>query len=357
MTRVKRWLFSRAARSRGVRRHRGRRARARARAAARRTTRRSGRGSPACCSSTSRTCGRPRSSSTSIRPSGGAGPRSTPACRSPCFAAGVALYACGAGVFWRAIAYLAVFHFIRQQYGWVMMYRARNGERDRLGRWLDGATIYLATLYPLVVVARAAAARVRVDEGRRLRRRAAGVGSPTRARHRLRRAARRVRRCARCVAARRSIVGQAPRRRDDRRVLVRRHRRDEQRLRVHRDERVHPRHPVHGARLSSTRAHASRERASRDGARARACSRKRGLLVFLATLWVDRVRRGDAVGPRALARPPLAVRRRLRRRRRRDRRSRRCSRCRSSRTTCSTASCGGARANPRLGRLTLRRDP
>jgi hypothetical protein len=52
-------------------------------------------------------------------------------------------------VFWRAIAYLAVFHFIRQQYGWVMMYRARNGERDRLGRWLDGATIYLATLYPL----------------------------------------------------------------------------------------------------------------------------------------------------------------------------------------------------------------
>ena len=65
------------------------------------------------------------------------------------FVAGVALYACGALVFWRAIAYLAVFHFIRQQYGWVMMYRAKNGERDRLGRWLDGATIYLATLYPL----------------------------------------------------------------------------------------------------------------------------------------------------------------------------------------------------------------
>jgi len=65
------------------------------------------------------------------------------------FAAGVALYAQGPHVFWRAIAYLAVFHFIRQQYGWVMMYRARNGERDRLGRWLDGATVYAATLYPL----------------------------------------------------------------------------------------------------------------------------------------------------------------------------------------------------------------
>jgi hypothetical protein len=67
------------------------------------------------------------------------------------FVAGVGLYACGEAVFWRALAYLAVFHFIRQQYGWVMMYRARNGERDRAGRWLDGATVYAATLYPLIV--------------------------------------------------------------------------------------------------------------------------------------------------------------------------------------------------------------
>jgi hypothetical protein len=67
-----------------------------------------------------------------------------------CFAAGVALYAWGELPFWRAIAYLAVFHFVRQQYGWVMMYRARNGELDRFGRWLDGATIYAATLYPLI---------------------------------------------------------------------------------------------------------------------------------------------------------------------------------------------------------------
>lgn len=67
-----------------------------------------------------------------------------------CFVAGIALYACGEDVFWRAIAYLAVFHFIRQQYGWVMLYRARNGERDRIGRWLDGATIYACALYPLI---------------------------------------------------------------------------------------------------------------------------------------------------------------------------------------------------------------
>jgi hypothetical protein len=65
-------------------------------------------------------------------------------------AIGVALYECGEQVFWRTLAYVAVFHFVRQQYGWVMLYRARAGERDRFGRWLDTVTIYLATVYPLV---------------------------------------------------------------------------------------------------------------------------------------------------------------------------------------------------------------
>ena len=67
------------------------------------------------------------------------------------FLAGIAIYAGGGeAAFWRVIAYLAVFHFIRQQYGWIMMYRARIGERARLGRWLDGATVYVATIYPVV---------------------------------------------------------------------------------------------------------------------------------------------------------------------------------------------------------------
>lgn len=64
--------------------------------------------------------------------------------------AGVAAYAHGEATFWRALAYLAVFHFVRQQYGWVRLYRARAGERDRVGAWLDGATIYAATLWPLL---------------------------------------------------------------------------------------------------------------------------------------------------------------------------------------------------------------
>lgn len=67
-----------------------------------------------------------------------------------CFVFAYVVYTFGDDTFWRVIAYLAVFHFIRQQYGWVMLYRARNGERDRLGRWLDGATIYATALYPLI---------------------------------------------------------------------------------------------------------------------------------------------------------------------------------------------------------------
>lgn len=66
------------------------------------------------------------------------------------FVIGAALYSEGALLFWRTLAYLAVFHFVRQQYGWVALYRARANDRDPTGRVIDTAAIYLATLYPLV---------------------------------------------------------------------------------------------------------------------------------------------------------------------------------------------------------------
>ena len=66
------------------------------------------------------------------------------------FAIGVALYSEGEIVFWRALAYVAVFHFVRQQYGWVALYQAKAGERDRIGRWIDKVAIYAATVYPLI---------------------------------------------------------------------------------------------------------------------------------------------------------------------------------------------------------------
>ncbi len=64
--------------------------------------------------------------------------------------AGVLLFSQGEAVFWRVLAYVAVFHFVRQQAGWVLLYRARAGERDRLGRALDLAAVYAATVYPLL---------------------------------------------------------------------------------------------------------------------------------------------------------------------------------------------------------------
>jgi hypothetical protein len=67
-----------------------------------------------------------------------------------CYAAGVVAYSVSPVVFWRALAYVAVFHFVRQQYGWVALYRRKNGEEGGLPRNLDAAVIYGATLVPLL---------------------------------------------------------------------------------------------------------------------------------------------------------------------------------------------------------------
>ena len=70
------------------------------------------------------------------------------------YALGVLAYTAGPLVFWRILAYVAVFHFVRQQYGWVALYRRKNGENGEPGaaweRRLDMATIYGATVAPLV---------------------------------------------------------------------------------------------------------------------------------------------------------------------------------------------------------------
>ncbi len=63
---------------------------------------------------------------------------------------GVVLYSEGEMTFWRVLAYLAVFHFVRQQFGWVALYRRKLGETSRLTWWIDTLAVYLATVYPLV---------------------------------------------------------------------------------------------------------------------------------------------------------------------------------------------------------------
>lgn len=68
-----------------------------------------------------------------------------------CWAAGAALYARSPLTFWRALAYLAVLHFVRQQVGWAAIYRARAGRTGLVDRVVDDAAIYLSTGVPLLV--------------------------------------------------------------------------------------------------------------------------------------------------------------------------------------------------------------
>ncbi|MBI2395043.1 MAG: hypothetical protein HYV09_36065 [Deltaproteobacteria bacterium] len=72
------------------------------------------------------------------------------------YALGVAVHQLGGSLtFWRVLAYVAVWHFVRQQIGWVALYRAKAGERGdpsrRIDAWLDPAATYAATIYPLLV--------------------------------------------------------------------------------------------------------------------------------------------------------------------------------------------------------------
>jgi hypothetical protein len=65
------------------------------------------------------------------------------------FVAGLLLHYYDALLFWRALAYIAVFHFIRQQYGFMRLY-ARKEPALKINRMIDTLSIYNATLYPLL---------------------------------------------------------------------------------------------------------------------------------------------------------------------------------------------------------------
>src|SRR5258708_38455690 len=52
-------------------------------------------------------------------------------------------------LFWRLLASLAVFHFIRQQYGFLRIY-SREEKAPAWARWTDTFTVYYATIYPLL---------------------------------------------------------------------------------------------------------------------------------------------------------------------------------------------------------------
>ncbi len=72
----------------------------------------------------------------------------TPVLVWPC---GCMLYSVSSLWFWRVLAYLAVIHFIRQQYGFMMIYSRYERDLPRAVRLLDKLTLYASTLYPLIV--------------------------------------------------------------------------------------------------------------------------------------------------------------------------------------------------------------
>lgn len=68
-----------------------------------------------------------------------------------CWVAGALLYhAFGPLGFWRVLAYLAVYHFIRQQYGFLRLYQRLEGPSSPLDDALDRSALYGGMLYPLV---------------------------------------------------------------------------------------------------------------------------------------------------------------------------------------------------------------
>jgi len=66
-----------------------------------------------------------------------------------CYVVGVLLYSFDSLVFWRCLAYLAVFHFVRQQYGFMRLY-SRFEVRGTISRKIDAVAIYAGTLYPII---------------------------------------------------------------------------------------------------------------------------------------------------------------------------------------------------------------
>lgn len=66
-----------------------------------------------------------------------------------CLIIGLALFLCGSKVFWVTLAYVAVFHFIRQQYGFMRLY-ARFESKTKFNIVTDNFAIYAATVYPMV---------------------------------------------------------------------------------------------------------------------------------------------------------------------------------------------------------------
>jgi hypothetical protein len=67
-----------------------------------------------------------------------------------CWVVGAGLYVVSPLSFWRALAYLAVFHFVRQSYGFMRAYSHMEGPKEAWELRLEAGAIYATMLYPLI---------------------------------------------------------------------------------------------------------------------------------------------------------------------------------------------------------------
>lgn len=65
------------------------------------------------------------------------------------FIVAISIHLYDALIFWRVLAYIAVYHFVRQQYGFMRLY-SRKEPAVKWKRNVDAIAIYAATIYPLV---------------------------------------------------------------------------------------------------------------------------------------------------------------------------------------------------------------
>ncbi|MBT3586473.1 MAG: hypothetical protein HN509_16315 [Halobacteriovoraceae bacterium] len=61
----------------------------------------------------------------------------------------VTLYATGPLYFWRVLAYLAVYHFMRQQYGFFRIYSIKI-DQPKVYSYLDNSTLAISMIYPMI---------------------------------------------------------------------------------------------------------------------------------------------------------------------------------------------------------------
>lgn len=63
---------------------------------------------------------------------------------------GLSIFHYANDLFWVVVTYAAVFHFVRQQYGFFMIYAREDRGLSKAWRYLERAAIYSATIYPLL---------------------------------------------------------------------------------------------------------------------------------------------------------------------------------------------------------------